>query len=154
MNFLFWNCRGAGSNGFCAVVNDLKRLYNCSVLAVVEPRISGMKADKIIEKLKFECSFRVEAQGMSGGLWLLWNQSRINIKIIDSSRHFIHGIVNDGDSDAWLFTVVYANPNAILKKQCFDEVAQLARNIAKSWMVVGDFNEILMATEKVGGSGC
>ena len=40
---------------------------------------------------------------MSGGIWLLWNQSKINIKIIDSSRHFIHGIVNQGGIDAWLF---------------------------------------------------
>ena len=49
------------------------------------------------------------------------------------------------------FTVVYANPNSTLKKQCFEEVAQLARIIRKPWMVIGDFNEILMAAEKIGG---
>ena len=88
---------------------------------------------------------------MSGGIWLLWNQSRVNIKILDSSKHFIHGIVNEGNSDEWMFTVVYANPILTLKKQCFEEVAQLARNITKPWMVIGDFNEILSAAEKIGG---
>ena len=77
---------------------------------------------------------------------MLWNKSRINIKILDSSRHFIHGIVNEGGNDSWLFTVVYANPNTDLKKQCFDEVAKLAMNIRMPWMVIGDFNKILMAT--------
>lgn len=123
MNFLFWNCRRARNNGFCAVVHGLRRLFHCNVLAVVEPRVSGVRVDKIIEKFKFEYSLRVEAQGMSGGIWLLWNQSRISRKIMDSSRHFIHGIMNEGNTDAWLFTVVYANPNPILKKQCFDGVA-------------------------------
>ena len=73
MNFLFWNCRGAGNSGFCEVVHDLRRLWNCTVLAVVEPRVNGVRADRIVKKLKFESNFRVEAQGMSGGIWLLWN---------------------------------------------------------------------------------
>ena len=61
MNFLFWNCRGAGNKGFCAVMHDLRGLYRNNILAVVEPRVSGLKADKIVEKLNYESSFRVEA---------------------------------------------------------------------------------------------
>jgi hypothetical protein len=116
MKFLFWNCRGAGSEEFCAVMHDLRKNHKFQIGAVAEPRVSGFRADKIIEKLKFESSFRVEAQGMSGGLWLMWNNSNVNVKILNSSRHFIHGSVDEGSSEAWLFTVVYANSNAILKK--------------------------------------
>ena len=61
MNFLFWNSRGAGNNG---VIHDM-RFYHCDILAVVEPRISGVRADKIVEKLKFDSNFRVEANGRS-----------------------------------------------------------------------------------------
>ena len=134
-------------------MHDLRKNHKFQIGAITEPRVSGFQADKIIEKLNFESSFRVEAQGMSGGLWLMWNNSNINVKILNSSRHFIHGSVDEGSSEAWLFTVVYANPNAILKKQCFEEVANLARNVRLPWMVIGDFNEILMATEKSGGVG-
>ena len=80
-------------------MHDLRRLYRYNILVVVEPRISGVKADRIVDKLNFEASFRVEAHGMSGGIWLLWNKSKVNIKILDSSRHFIHGIVNEGSMD-------------------------------------------------------
>ena len=82
----------------------------------------------------------------------MWNQSRVNIKILESTIHCIHGIVNEGSIDEWVFTVVYANPNITLKQQCFEKVAQLARNIRTPWMVIGDFNEILLASEKVGGA--
>ena len=150
MNFLFWNYEGAGNNEFCALVHDLRRLYHYHIMAVVEPRVIGVRVDKIVEKLKFKSQFRVEAQGISGGIWLLWNHSRININILDSSMHFIHGIVNEGSIDSWLFTVVYADPIACLKKQCFEEVAKLAKSVSLPWMVIGDFNEILMVAEKVG----
>ena len=89
---------------------------------------------------------------MSGGIWLLWNKSRVNIIFLNYSQHNIHGIVNEGMNDLWMFTVVYANPNVILKKQCFNEVVQLTSNIRKPCMVIGDFNEILMATEKIEGA--
>ena len=48
--------------------------------------------------------------------------------------------------------MVYVNPNITLKQQCFGKVAQLASNIRNPWMVIGDFNEILLASEKVGGT--
>ena len=49
--------------------------------------------------------------------------------------------------------VVYANPNAELKRQCFEKIVQLARRVSLPWMVIGDFNEVLLASEKVGGAG-
>ena len=61
MNFLFFNCIGAGNSGFCVVVHDLRRLFHCNVLVVVEPRVSGVRADIIFEKLNFESSFRLKA---------------------------------------------------------------------------------------------
>uniref|UniRef100_A0A6N2N2Q5 Endonuclease/exonuclease/phosphatase domain-containing protein n=1 Tax=Salix viminalis TaxID=40686 RepID=A0A6N2N2Q5_SALVM len=115
--------KGAGSREFCAVMKDLRKTHNFHIMAIVEPRVSGVKADKIVEQLNFESSCRVEAQGMSGG-----------------------------SNEKWLFTVVYANPNAILKKQCFEEVAKLASGVRLPWMVIGDFNEILMADEKIRGA--
>ena len=61
MNFLFFNCIGAGNSGFCAVVHDLRKLFYCNVFAMVKPRVSGVRADIIVEKLNFESSFRLKA---------------------------------------------------------------------------------------------
>ena len=43
--------------------------------------------------------------------------------------HFIHGVVDEGSTEAWLFIVVYANPITSLKKQCFEEIVKLARGV-------------------------
>ncbi|KAK9232243.1 hypothetical protein WN943_022488 [Citrus x changshan-huyou] len=46
--------------------------YNPSMVALFEPRISGKKTDKFIIRSGFERSHRIEAEGFSGGIWLMW----------------------------------------------------------------------------------
>jgi hypothetical protein len=66
------------------------------VLAVVETRVSGLIADRVIGKLKFENSVRVEAVGRSGGIWLLWNGSKVDLKVLKTARHLIHVVFDEG----------------------------------------------------------
>ena len=46
------------------MVHDLRRNYSFNILAVAEPRVIGAVADRIVENLAFESSYRVEAQGL------------------------------------------------------------------------------------------
>ncbi|KAK5832639.1 hypothetical protein PVK06_016441 [Gossypium arboreum] len=46
--------------------------YKPDIVSLPEPIVSGAKADKIIAKLGFQYSHRVEAIGFSGGVWLGW----------------------------------------------------------------------------------
>jgi len=63
MNFLFWNCRGAQNKRFCSIANDLRRSCKVDVMEIIDPKMNGVVANKIIEKLGFNVSFKVEAQG-------------------------------------------------------------------------------------------
>jgi hypothetical protein len=67
IKFLCWNCRWTGNNRFCSIVNDLRRSCKVGVITITKPRINGAVADKIREKLGFNASFRVKAQGRSRG---------------------------------------------------------------------------------------
>ncbi|KAH9697020.1 reverse transcriptase domain-containing protein [Citrus sinensis] len=49
--------------------------YNPSMVVLMEPRISGVKADEFIKNSGFDHSHRVEAVGFSGGIWILWQSS-------------------------------------------------------------------------------
>lgn len=49
-------------------MRELKYNYNIHILVIVEPRVSGQRADVIIDKLGFKNSFRVKAVGFSGGI--------------------------------------------------------------------------------------
>lgn len=49
MNMLVWNCRGAGDRHFPGLIRDCVQIYRLSFLAILEPRISGIRADKVID---------------------------------------------------------------------------------------------------------
>ncbi|KAL5790655.1 hypothetical protein ACOSQ2_005543 [Xanthoceras sorbifolium] len=108
--------QGAGKNNFTRTVLDLKHSYKFEIFAIFEPRISGRKAALVISKLGFSNYFVVEANGFSGGLWLLWNDARVKLKLIADSKQAITPII---DVDIYLFvlTVVYASPVITLRKK-------------------------------------
>lgn len=51
------------------------------IFSLLEPRVSGTKADEVIDKLDFQYSHRVEAIGFSGGIWIGWKNT-INLEVI------------------------------------------------------------------------
>lgn len=65
----------AGSDHFLRYFNQ----YNCShypeIVAIFEPRISGLKANNAIKAMGYQYSQRIEAQGFKRGIWVLWNNS-------------------------------------------------------------------------------
>ncbi|EOY24337.1 Uncharacterized protein TCM_015965 [Theobroma cacao] len=67
LKVLVWNCQGAGDRGFPHFANDLQRIHNISIMILLEPRISGTNADKVIRSIKFDRSHKVEAIDFSGG---------------------------------------------------------------------------------------
>lgn len=66
-----WNCRGAGNKTFPRMVKEVKKKYAINVLGLIETRISGDRADKVVRKLGFSDWIRVEATGFAGGIWIL-----------------------------------------------------------------------------------
>ena len=46
INLVVWNCRGVGKRNFEAFVNDLRKSYGFSLLVLLEPKLSGVRADR------------------------------------------------------------------------------------------------------------
>lgn len=58
------------------------------IISLLKPRVSDAKANNIIAKLGFLCSYRVEEIGYSEGIWLGWKDS-IQIGLIRNHPQFI-----------------------------------------------------------------
>lgn len=53
MIIVSWNCIGAGGRSFPLRVCELIKRHAVKMLILVEPRVSGQKASKIIKRLGF-----------------------------------------------------------------------------------------------------
>ncbi|KAK7275317.1 hypothetical protein RIF29_16430 [Crotalaria pallida] len=90
---------GAGAKTFPNLVNDFIRMYDVSLLGILEPRISGSKADVVCKKIGLDGCVRVEARGFSGGIWVMWK-----IKMIDFSHSVSEPWCVGGDFNTILFS--------------------------------------------------
>ncbi|GMI89709.1 hypothetical protein HRI_002640200 [Hibiscus trionum] len=82
------------------------------IVVVMEPSVSGDNADNFICRSGFDHSYQVEATGLSGGIWVLWNDSVV-LDVVVVSNQFIHASCSEaGSSKHFFITFVYASPNA------------------------------------------
>ncbi|KAL4277875.1 hypothetical protein GQ457_03G022350 [Hibiscus cannabinus] len=144
--------RGAASPMFQKYFNVFRREYAPKVVGLFEPRISGRQANRVVVKLGFSHSFRVEAQGFSGGIWLLWDLD-VDLEILHLSNQFVNGRVRWRSRMSWLhFTIVYASPSSTRRRALWTQNETLNPGATIPWFVEGDFNVILLADERRGGS--
>lgn len=131
--YLVWNCQGAASKRFSNVIRDLVAFINNLVIVLVEPRISGWKAEKVINKIGYSGKSRVEAQGFSGGIWVLWKEEVVQKLMCWLS--ISNTCTSKCQHDKWFFIAVYASPVASLRKNLWSYLAQLVgnRTVVDSW---------------------
>ncbi|CAI9099244.1 OLC1v1036029C1 [Oldenlandia corymbosa var. corymbosa] len=120
------------------------------LVAVLEPRISGLNADEFLEKRRFDRSFRVEAKGISGGICLIWNET-IEVEILECHRQYIHTRIWRG-SESFLTTFVYASPTQSIRRALWPELRRISEGVQEPWLLGGDLNFTLRSSEKRGGS--
>lgn len=152
MNYLAWNCRGVAAKGFTALVKDIRKEYDTSLIFLLETHASGVSAQKKIKRMGFSGYHVIDSCGQAGGIWCLWDMSNWNVEILESSSQMVHLRVSWKGQPKWLLTVVYANPYYVRRQSLWDELVRIAEAHDEPWAVLGDFNCILADSERKGGA--
>ncbi|XP_061373714.1 uncharacterized protein LOC133316036 [Gastrolobium bilobum] len=130
----------------------MSKKHKCDMAVILEPKVSGVHAAKIIRSLGYDDSIIEEAVGFSRGIWILWNQSSCSVKIIEKRDQFILIQVSIPNKQPFLFIAIYANPRIEIRQTLWDDLRRLHASFEEPWLLAGDFNEILTASEKRGGT--
>ncbi|KAJ1418143.1 Endonuclease/exonuclease/phosphatase superfamily [Sesbania bispinosa] len=93
MKILSWNVRGAGNKSYPVLIFHLTKKFKFDLLDVFEPRISGIRAARVIRHLGSPCFHVVHANGFAGGVWLLLKDDICRVEILQDVLQFIHGRV-------------------------------------------------------------
>lgn len=99
--------------------------------------------------LGFQNILAVDCEGKSGGLVFLWKE-KIQFEVLRYSFNFIYGIliVSNGNGQKCLLIGFYGFPKAFCRSSFWDNLKGLRPEDETPWMVFGDFNEILIHSEK------
>ncbi|XP_061348232.1 uncharacterized protein LOC133293658, partial [Gastrolobium bilobum] len=102
------------------------RKYKPSIVVILEPRCSGQKASDIIRKSGFKHAFVQEAEGYSGGIWILWNDETGLIEIVNHTKQFVHFKVQNFHVPSFSCTAVYASPREENRKELWDDLLNIS----------------------------
>ena len=143
---------GANKPNFWRAIRYMLKKHETDVLALFETHSEGDRAGRIYQCLGLENSFRMDAVGQSGGLWLLWRTSVGQVEILRSSTQFIHARIVNGD-EIMNLVVVYAAPTVTRRSGLWEELRELILGLEEPLIIGGDFNTIVWVDEWIGGNG-
>ncbi|KAK9904391.1 hypothetical protein M0R45_000757 [Rubus argutus] len=90
----------------------------------------------------------VEADGFSGGIWLFWNSTNIQVDFIDKNIQAITVKVAVPGGPSWMLSALYACPTKSVRAMLWSYFDNLMRIHKLPWIYIGDFNELYSATDK------
>jgi hypothetical protein len=149
MSLIGWNCRGLGRPNAIPDLKYLVRHFNSDLLFLSETLVSRNKIEDLRYLLGFDFCFSVDRSGRGGGLALFWRTS-FSCQIVDYSNNHIYVDVNDVVHGMWRLTGYYRYPEGRRRRAAWDFLRQLSNQFAGPWCILGDFNDIMDASEKRG----
>ena len=152
MNIIAWNCRGALKPEFQNHVRELVQNHNLAMLIVMETRVGGDRTKEIMDRLPFDEAIHTETIGYTNGLWLLWNSDRVVVTSLATIEQEIHVSIKVRPSNSQcLLTDVYASPRFNERCVLWNNLLNVASLHNSPWIIVRDFNEVLVDNDKFGG---
>ncbi|KAF5449972.1 hypothetical protein F2P56_030362 [Juglans regia] len=151
MKILSWNCQGLGNPQTVQNLLLLVKDKTPNVVFLMETKLVASKVEGIKRRLGWEGCFVVDPMGRKGGLALLWCKEK-EVEILNYSQHHINAMVRSEEKKmSWLLSGFYGHPVVSKRKNTWDLLSLLNSASEMPWCVIGDFNEILCQTEKMGG---
>jgi len=146
------NVRGfASRKSHCHMCEILKR-FKPDVVVLCETHTSFDPSKKNWEKEGYLVVDIIEAEGHSSGLWVLNNGSGpYSFSVIESVAQCITFKVTQSNMSR-VCSGVYACPTPSVREDLWSYLRGLRTRFVQPWLLLGDFNDILIPSEQKGGS--
>ena len=99
---------------FRKTVMDLVECHSLILMVIIEARLSGARAEEIIETFPFDGVAVADTTGFVGGIWLLWCPELVQVDVLALREQEIHAIIQViSQTLNWLISAIYASPRFI-----------------------------------------
>lgn len=93
----------------------------------------------------------IEAVDFDGGISVMWNSDAVELELVAGNAQVMTIFVKQVDEAPWTLSAVYASPNCWYREELWSYLIHVGEVMTLPWMVLGDFNQVLCASDKKGG---
>lgn len=120
------------------------------MFVIIETRIDSSKHCKKFNDLGFDGYDYMNVRGYAWWIAMGWKTNKINVKILKKHFQFIHAKIKVRCDLDWRLTIIYVRTREEGRNKLWGELKIIADNVDCGWLVSGDFNDILVGSEKRG----
>ncbi|XP_074298788.1 uncharacterized protein LOC141629726 [Silene latifolia] len=117
-----------------------------------ETRVKRKNLNKVQDGLGSKWKFEVNNDIIDGGrIWVLWDPSLFNVSVIKKELQVMHlSVIYQQTGFCWTCSMVYGCNKDTDRRSLWSSLTNLASGISGPWLVMGDFNNVLYADERIG----
>lgn len=149
-----WNVRGLNNVGKLKEIGSRLLELRPTITILIETRVKQVKARNIRNKLRLQGEFLDNYSSHSNGrIWLNWDTNKVTIKYIRETSQLLHCGVYDLTSNfLYWITAIYALNKLDQRRTLWTDIECIHGNQHGPWVLLGDFNNVLKAKDRVGGN--
>ncbi|CAB4316762.1 unnamed protein product [Prunus armeniaca] len=152
MKTFVWNCQGIGGGLTVSSLKEQVRLHTPDIVVLLETKTRRHRYEYLKRQLGMEFLFAVEPRGLSKGLCMFWRDFQ-QVELIKYADFYIEALLYDPDLQLkWRFFAIYASIDDHTHNGQWRILSDRIRRCPEPCLCLGDFNDILEATEKKGGN--
>ncbi|XP_058783664.1 uncharacterized protein LOC131658381 [Vicia villosa] len=123
------------------------------ILVLVETRVKRNNACGIRNKLRVHDSYVDNYDNhYNGRIWLSWDSRKYDIKKVRTTDQLLHcGVYDSSGVFVYWLTAIYALNHLDKRKLLWCDIAGIHVNQTGPWCLIGDFNNVIKAQDRVGG---
>ncbi|XP_045791547.1 uncharacterized protein LOC123886260 [Trifolium pratense] len=150
---LAWNTRGLNKSGKAREVGSRLLCLRPEIVVLIETRVKSTKAANIRNKLRLKGKYLDNyLHHENGRIWLNWDDRVVDVRLISSTAQMIHcGIYDTNGTFLNWFTAIYALNQLEHRRKLWKELEGIHNTQHGPWCLMGDFNNVLKSTDRVGG---
>ena len=153
MKILTWNIQGGKKLQAIGDINHYITTFKPDILFILETMTTNSTSRNVIRGFRFQKHIIINPMGHSGGLWVCWNNDSIlvqNYTLVDRCAHL--NVLYKPTNEQILVSGAYFPAQNPDKDPFWESMSTFYENIHTPWILVGDFNELLQPSDKLGGN--